>query len=73
MLATHRARRDVNEIILLFWSNSGGLPLIPLLVPLFGGIALPETQLASMALAAGSFFYIIDFFGYALLARAERH
>ncbi len=69
MLSVQRARRDVNEITLLFWSNSGGLPLILLILPLFGGLALPDTQITWMALAAGSFFYIVGFWGYALSMR----
>jgi drug/metabolite transporter (DMT)-like permease len=69
MLATHRARRDVDEITLIFWSNSGGLPLMFLILPLFGGLALPVTQVSWMALAVGSFFYIIGFWGYALSMR----
>jgi drug/metabolite transporter (DMT)-like permease len=69
MLSVQYARRDVNEITLLFWSNSGGLPLIILILPLFGGLALPETPISWMALAAGSFFYIVGFWGYALSMR----
>jgi len=69
MLAMHRARRDVDEVTLLFWSNIGGLPLIILMVPLFGGLALPVTSVAWMALAAGSFLYIVGFWGYTLSMR----
>jgi drug/metabolite transporter (DMT)-like permease len=69
MLSVHRARRDVDEITLIFWSNSGGLPLMFLIVPLFGGLVFPETQISWMALAAGSFVYIVGFWGYALSMR----
>lgn len=69
MLAVHRARRDVDEVTLLFWSNIGGLPLIILMVPLLGGLTLPETKVSWMALAAGSIFYIIGFWGYTLSMR----
>ncbi|MFT5224384.1 MAG: drug/metabolite transporter (DMT)-like permease [Polaribacter sp.] len=69
MLSTHRARRDVDEITLIFWSNSGGLPLMFLILPLFGGLALPETEVSWMALAIGSFCYIVGFWGYALSMR----
>jgi drug/metabolite transporter (DMT)-like permease len=69
MLSVHRARRDVDEITLIFWSNSGGLPLMFLILPLFGGLVFPETRISWMALAAGSFVYIVGFWGYALSMR----
>jgi drug/metabolite transporter (DMT)-like permease len=69
MLATHRARRDVNEITLLFWTNSCGLPLMLLLMPLLGGLSLPTTQVSWTSLVAGCLLFIFGFWGYALSMR----
>lgn len=69
MFATHRARRDLNEVTLLLWSNGCGLPLMLLLLPLLGGLSLPATQVSWAALAAGCFLFIVGFWGYALSMR----
>ena len=69
MLAMRSARQHVNEVAIILWGNSGSLPVMVILWSLLGGIALPSTQLAWMALAAGACFFVLAFSGYSVSMR----
>jgi drug/metabolite transporter (DMT)-like permease len=69
MISTHQARRNVNETTLLFWGNAGGLPIVLVLVPLLGGVALPTTQLSWVALGVGTCLFALGFWAYVVSMR----
>lgn len=69
MISMRSARLHVNQVPLMLWGNAGSVLVLILFVPLFGGIALPDTQLGWIVFSSGSLIFILAFASYAISMR----
>lgn len=69
MLAMRSARLHINQVPLMLWGNVGSVVLLILFVPLFGGIAFPNTQPGWIAFSSGSMVFVLAFACYAISIR----